>query len=502
MLCVAVFGIGISVIVSRYEQQARAKVVEALQKQFAVDVTLGSLHLSVFPALRATGENLVVRLAGRTDLPPLIVAKRFVVKAALAGFLRHPNHIASVVLSGLEIHIPPKPDRPEHNGGASPKRSFVIDRIVADGSLLEILPRDVKKNSLRFDLRKLDLSSAGSSSTGFHAELINALPPGLIRTDGHLGAWVADDPGGTAVSGEYTFRDADLGVFHGIKGTLSSDGKYQGELSAIEVQGTTDVPDFVLDVAGNPVHLRTTFVATVDGTNGDTDLHPAHAVLGNSAFEVSGSIERGAVAQGKEIDLSAKSEKGSLQDYLRLAVKGNPPPMTGNLTFESQIRIPPGPEPVVEKLKLYGRFRADTVKFTSPDVKEKVADLSHRAEGEPKDHDPEVSGYLSGRFILDHGTLSLPRLVFDVPGAKVNLDGTYTLAGGEIDFHGTARLDATVSEMTTGIKSLLLKPVDPLFKHDGAGAVVPIVISGTRGSPSFRLDIGRALRRLNKITKY
>jgi len=48
------------------------------------------------------------------------------------------------------------------------------------------------------------------------------------------------------------------------------------------------------------------------------------------------------------------------------------------------------------------------------------------------------------------GTMSLSRLEFDLPGAKVIMDGTYTLAGGALDFHGTARLNATVSQMTTG----------------------------------------------------
>jgi hypothetical protein len=52
--------------------------------------------------------------------------------------------------------------------------------------------------------------------------------------------------------------------------------------------------------------------------------------------------------------------------------------------------------------------------------------------------------------------------------------------------------------MTTGLKHILLKPVDPLFKRDGAGTVLPIRISGTTGSPSFKLDIGRVLKRQNE----
>ena len=38
-------------------------------------------------------------------------------------------------------------------------------------------------------------------------------------------------------------------------------------------------------------------------------------------------------------------------------------------------------------------------------------------------------------------------------------------------------------------KSLLLKPVDPFFKKDGAGAVIPVQVSGTRSAPKFGLDL-------------
>ncbi len=101
---------------------------------------------------------------------------------------------------------------------------------------------------------------------------------------------------------------------------------------------------------------------------------------------------------------------------------------------------------------------------------------------------------MGGKFVLDKGVMSLPGLAFDLPGAQVSLAGDYALASGAIRFKGTARLDAKVSQMTTGIKRVLLKPIDPLFEHDGAGAVVPITVGGNRSDPSFRLDIGRVMR--------
>ncbi len=176
----------------------------------------------------------------------------------------------------------------------------------------------------------------------FQAALDNAKPPGLIHSSGDFGPWNPDEPGDTPVSGKYTFRDANLGVFPGITGILASDGQYHGELDRIEVEGTTDVPNFSLTNAGHPMHLQTQFSATVDGTNGNTDLHPVHATLGKSTFDVSGSIERGALETHKEIALHATAGKTGLEDFLRLAVNSPKPPMTGRIAFNTTVKIPPG----------------------------------------------------------------------------------------------------------------------------------------------------------------
>ena len=52
-------------------------------------------------------------------------------------------------------------------------------------------------------------------------------------------------------------------------------------------------------------------------------------------------------------------------------------------------------------------------------------------------------------------------------------------------------MDAKVSQMTTGFKSFLLKAADPFFRKQGAGAVIPIKITGTRDKPSFGLELRR-----------
>jgi hypothetical protein len=76
-----------------------------------------------------------------------------------------------------------------------------------------------------------------------------------------------------------------------------------------------------------------------------------------------------------------------------------------------------------------------------------------------------------------------------VPGATVQLQGSYKLQGEELDFIGDLRLKAKLSQTVTGKKSFFLKAIDPFFAKKGAGAVVPISITGTRESPTVGVTV-------------
>lgn len=66
------------------------------------------------------------------------------------------------------------------------------------------------------------------------------------------------------------------------------------------------------------------------------------------------------------------------------------------------------------------------------------------------------------------------------------------LDGDTFDFRGKLDLDAKLSQMTTGWKSILLKPVDPFFHKGGAGTQIPFKVTGTRSEPKFGLDLGHS----------
>ncbi len=476
---------------------ARGRVVKALKDKYQSDVELKDLQISLFPHLSATGEDLVLRHHGRTDVPPLISIKRFSVETGFLQLFRPTKHIRNLTLTGLELHIPPrqsddKNGRQKKSGSAEKSSEFVVDSVTADGTKLTILPKKAGKDPLQFDIYRLTLNSVGTDGPmQFIATLKNAKPPGDIHSTGEFGPWSGDDPGLTPVSGKYKFENADLSVFRGISGILSSTGKYNGELGRIEVNGETDTPDFTVRIAGNPIHLKTQFHSIVDGTDGDTLLQPVHAQFLKSAILANGGVTGTEGVKGKTVSLDVVVNQARLQDILRLAIKSSKNPMTGVLSFNTKLVIPPGEEDIADKLKLDGQFGIGAAKFTNLKVQDKVDTLSGRARGDTEDSDAErVVSNLKGRFKLNKGLVTFSKLSFAVPGASVRLDGTYRLRSEALDFHGVVRMEAKLSETTTGFKSFLLKAVDPFFRKKGVGSVIPIKIGGTRDNPSFGLDIG------------
>ena len=78
-----------------------------------------------------------------------------------------------------------------------------------------------------------------------------------------------------------------------------------------------------------------------------------------------------------------------------------------------------------------------------------------------------------------------------MPARRSGWSGTYGLSARGVDFRGTATLQAKPSEMTTGVKSFLLKALDPIFHKDKVGTVIPLHIGGTRKDPSVGLNVKR-----------
>ena len=262
----------------------------------------------------------------------------------------------------------------------------------------------------------------------FRSVLTNAVPPGQITTTGSFGPWNKVIPGLTPLDGSFTFDKADLGVFKGISGILTSHGRYSGQLERIEVNGETDTPNFMVNVSGHAVPLKTMYQAIVDGTNGDTTLERIDATFLKTSLVAKGGVYDVEGVRGRLVTLDIDMPSGRLEDVMRMAVKTSQPPMTGGLRLHTTFDLPPGDADVIDKLKLDGAFTIDDGRFTNAAVQQKVNELSRRASANESEAAPQiVASDFSGRFKLGDGQLALSTLTFDVPGAIVELSGQYSL---------------------------------------------------------------------------
>ena len=477
----------------------KGRIIETLSTRFDGRVELDDLQVSLIKGLAVSGNGLRifapddVVAAGAKD--PVIAVRQFEFHAGLMGLFLKPTHVRSVYVQGLTINIPPKSMRQKaQETRRRGKIKIVVDDLVVHDSRLVIGTDKPDRDPKLFELKHIVLHDVGSQSASpYDATLTNAVPKGEIHATGTFGPWDIESPGDSTVTGKYTFQHADLSTINGIGGMLHSVGDFKGRLDRIEVEGTADVPDFSLDTADHPVPLYTRFSAIVDGTTGDTYLQPVDAKLGASKFSCSGAVvnQKGL---GHTIDLDVDVPAGRIQDFLQLAVKTEPVVMTGVLAMKTTLHLRPGKESVTQRLGLKGEFTLKQMHFTSPELQDKVDMLSLRAQGDPKDAKPgaeDVISHMTGKFQMAEGKLNLQDLNFAMPGATVHLAGVYTLDGKKFDFTGKVRTDAKLSQMVASRwKSWMLKVADPFFHKHGAGAEIPVKVTGTNTAPKFGLDIG------------
>jgi hypothetical protein len=510
VLAASGLAIAASLAAKRIEPLARQTAIRYLSERFDCDVELQSLHVHLpqtslwrvilargkGSSVRVEGAGLSMRLRAAAARVSLFRIHTFSAEVNLDSLWQPPVFVSRVVVDGMEIQVPPRahgrPPQPAAVASASGTSSpdVIVANVIIRNASLVLQPGDPRRLPLQFDIQSLQLKSVKAGAPmKYDASLVNAGPPGNIYVSGGFGPWRAGDPGETPIGGDYLFENADLGVFAGIAGTLDSTGHFEGELSALKVRGEAKVPDFRLRISNNALPLRARFTALVDGTNGNTVLQPVEATLGSTRFTTSGGIIRHEADQPRAISLTMSMPDGDLRDVLRLAMKGAPF-MDGRLTLDSKIDIPPLTGKVREKLMVDGRFTVLGGKFLHSTIQNQIEAISKRAQGNPQaaENDAAVS-HMYGAFHMEDAAIRFSKLSFGFPGANLDLAGDYSLNSDAIDFAGALKLQATVSHLVTGWKSLLLRPVDRFFEKGGAGTYLNVRVEGTSKAPKLGVII-------------
>jgi hypothetical protein len=287
---------------------------------------------------------------------------------------------------------------------------------------------------------------------------------------------------------------------------LNSHDNFQGTLGKIETHGSVDIPDFKVRRAARSSPIDSRFDAFVNGLNGDVHLEHVETVIVKTKVLARGSIEEEPGPRRKVTSLDLNVRNGRIQDVLRLFVKEPQSPIAGAISFRAHVTIPPAGRPFEQEVVLVGDFGIDESRFTKLETQKKVNNLSERAEGKKTEEkekeekkgdegadadDPErVVSDLRGHVELKNGVATLTNISFAIPGAIAYMHGTFNLVNEKIDFHGVLKTQAEFSKVGGGgIKSVLLKPFDAIFKKKPTGAEIPVKMTGTYSHPEPGLEI-------------
>ena len=473
---------------------SQARITESIETTFPVKVTYASFHSTYFPHPGCVADGVTFHwLAAKTSSAPIATTASFRIEAHYLDLLFRPGYLARITLKRFRVDVPVIGTPREPYSWHETPSHIRVGEVIADGAAIKIAREDPDR-PLVFEVHTAKLTSVNRNDPlSYYVTLHNPLPPGEITARGKFGPWNSADPGSTQLSGDSSFRNADIAVYRGVAGILSSDNHFNGPLQRIEARGDIDIPDFSVIRSKHSVHVNSAFHAFIDGTNGDVHLEHVAARFLKTAVTAEGNIAGTPGQHGKTAQIDLFVTNGRIQDVLRLFVNETSSPLNGVTSFRAHFTWPPGDAPFLQKIRLTGDFGIAGGQFTKSSTQADVADLSDRARGEkpednPQDPDDVVSN-LSGHVDLRHAVANLSDISFEVPGASATMHGTFNLENHKVDLHGTLKTEAEFSHMTTGFKSVLLKPFNVFFKKKHAGAVVPAHLIGTYEHPETGVDI-------------
>ena len=467
-----------------------------LESVFASKIQIDHYYRTYFPHPGFVATELTLRRNSAPDLPPIGSTRALIVRGSWLDMLLLRRRVLLVDVEGLHVVIPPVGSRASHEdfpaGSAADFAgpSTIVEQLHIHDATLDIMRTNGSRYS--FPIRQLTIRNLQSGhAISYSVDMQNARPAGRIQAMGSFGPLTPKNLGGTPVSGKFTFAPVNLRDIGGISGTLSAAGHFSGALAAIEAYATSETPDFAVG-SGKPTAIAGSVQCTINGLNGDLVLHAIEVKTGATIIHIQGDIRGSPKATNLDITVA----KGRAQDILRPFLHDQVP-ITGMVWLKGNAYLEPARHGAkfLQRLRVDGGFDVPAERLTNEATEKTLTAFSQRAQGlksskaDPVSADPasvnpagnsstDVLSSISGQVKIRDGVVSTQRLTFQIPGAEANLNGTYDLRDKTVHLVGNLEMESDISHVTTGLKSLLLKPFIPFFEGKHAGAVIPIAITG------------------------
>ncbi|HEV2273023.1 MAG TPA: AsmA-like C-terminal region-containing protein [Acidobacteriaceae bacterium] len=476
--------IGISYASAHWPYRYR-NVGPLLKNLLASQISIGRYERTYFPSPGFIVTGLTLRRNSAPDLPPVGSARTLIVEGRWSDLLLLRRRVRLVDVEGLHIVIPPvgsRANREDFPAGSSADFSgpeTVVEQFNIHNAVLDILRTGGGRYS--FPIRQLVIRNLHKGQTiTYMLDMQNARPSGRIHASGVFGPLLPKNLGATQLSGSFTFSDGRLSDIHGLNGEFTAQGSFHGALSAIEADAACHSTDFAVG-HGRPTAIDVFGHATVNGLNGNMILHTIDTHTGQTNLRAQGSI----LGSPKLTNLDLTITRGRAEDVLRPFFDEDVP-IAGALWLQSHATLAPAQHGLTffDRLAMQGTFNIPAGRLTDHSLEEKLSAFSERARGVKGNKDPdhgkhpEVLSSLRARAAIRNGVVSTHGMLFAIPGASAGLNGTFNLQNRNVHLLGNLDMQTDLSHVTTGFKSLLIKPLSPFFKKKNAGAVVPIAVTG------------------------
>ncbi len=462
-----------------------------LDQVFASKISIGNYHRTYFPNPGFVAKDITLRRNSAPDLPPVGSAQNLVVQGTWVDLLLFRRRVHLVDVEGLHVVIPSvgsrenKEDFPPGSSVDFAGPSTTVEELYIHGAALDIMRANGSRYTFpiwQLIIRNLQRGQAVS----YFVDMQNGRPTGRIQASGNFGPLTPKNLGVTPVSGKFTFTAVNLQEIGELHGTLSSEGHFSGALSAIEAYVTAATAGFAVN-KGRPVSVNGSAQCTINGLNANIVLHKVVVKTGATTVEAGGNI----AGSPKVTDIELNVVEGRAEDLLHPFME-NRVPITGIVSLKAHAHLAPSNDEAefFQRLSVDGGFDVPDERMTNRKTEKTLTGFSQRAQGlkrsksDPGSNDTstdstaDVLSSLDGRVKIRDGVVETQRLTFGVPGAVADLNGWYDLRKDTVHLLGNLRMDSDISHVTTGFKSLLLKPLVPFFKKDNAGAVIPIAVTG------------------------
>lgn len=482
---------GVAVMLNHWPFRYR-EVHPLLERTFRSRVLVKRYHRTYFPHPGYVADGVTFYRHGDTQIPPLATLDRMTVVGSWTNLLFHPHELYEIRLGGLHVQIPPAGTKAReldfHGDMVSPsEQTIAIETIIADGTTLDFLAAS-SSPPLRLQFPELQIHNVHRGQPlSFSARVLIPKPQGTVLASGSVGPFRTNDYGATPLSGTYSLQNADLSRVHGVAGHASANGRYNGTFSGIETFGKVAIPDFRA-ASAHVVQLNADYRVLVNGTNGDVKIQNTVVRTGENLITASGSV----AGKPNNVNLTIATKGSRIQDLLKI-VEHDDPSMVGKVSFHAAVSLKSGAGKFLQRLGVRGELSLAQVSFVTPGTQHDMDAFSARvqkdAPANSRSDPPPVTATASLSTIFNEGTAYFPDIHVALPGADAHLHGTFNLLDTRIHFTGKADLERDISHATTGWKSALLKPLSPFFRHNDAGSIVSIAVTGTATKPKITQDI-------------